>query len=145
MRKQEVKLTSEQAQILAPYEKYFGMVHRASYCIYPGEQALQTMRDVWEQATGQKRQWHGGCPECIMNLVRDLGTLYYAATGRKPEDSIPSKVVKVGGNVESPAANVEIPAANVESKPAPVAEKKPAAPKKKKPAPKKKKASNAKK
>ena len=127
----QVQLTQEQAQRLAQYEKYFGMVHRASYCTYPGEQALQAMRDTWEEVTGQKRQWHGGCPECIMNLVRDLGTLYYAATGRKPEDTAPSKVVKVG--TPSPAA----------ASPAPV--EKPKAPQPKKPAPKKKKASNAKK
>lgn len=135
MSKQEVKLTSEQAQILAPYEKYFGMVHRASYCTYPGEQALQVMRDTWEEVTGQKRQWHGGCPECIMSLVRDLGTLYYAATGRKPEDTAPSKVVKVSESKPAEAA----PAA-VEAKEAP---KPKAAPAKKKSAPKK--ASNAKK
>ena len=127
----QVQLTQEQAQRLAQYEKYFGMVHRASYCTYPGEQALQAMRDTWEEVTGQKRQWHGGCPECIMNLVRDLGTLYYAATGRKPEDTAPSKVVKVG--TPSPAAPVEKPKAPQEKKPSP---------KKKSPA---KKASKAKK
>lgn len=121
-------MTTQQAESLAPYEKYFGMVLRASYCTYPGEQALQKMRDVWAEITGSHYPFRAGCPECIMNLVRDLGVLYYAATGRKPEDSAPSRNVKVGAS--SPAVPAPKPA---EANQAP---KKANSPAKKKPAPK---------
>ena len=127
------QLTPEQVALLAPYEKHFGTAIRAGYCNYPGEQAIQTMRDVWAELTGTRYPYSAGCGFCLMNLVRDMGNLYYAASGRKPEDTAPSRTIVLNKPAEAaPAA--------VEAKEAP---KPKAAPAKKKSAPKK--ASNAKK
>lgn len=78
------KLTKEQAERLTPYEKHFGTAIRSGYCSYPGEAAIENMRNVWAELTGQTYPMRAGCSVCIFNLVRDLGVLWYAAAGKDP-------------------------------------------------------------
>lgn len=86
------QLSAEQIAQLAPFEQYFGPAIRSGYSSYPGEANLQTMRNVWADLTGQPYPYHPGCSTCIFNIVKDMGLLYYAATGKDPYD-VKKKVI----------------------------------------------------
>ena len=72
------KLTPAQMEALAPYERHFTKATEAAWCPYPGQQGIDLMLRTWEELTGHKYGYKPGCPNCLLNLVRDLGTIYIA-------------------------------------------------------------------
>lgn len=112
-------LTPEQVAALAPYEERMATAIRAGYATYPGVQALDLMRNIWAAHTGNTYPYSPSCSTCIMNLLRDIGALYFEATGKDPRELVPSKTVKVAANVVSKPANVDSKPANVVSRPKP--------------------------
>lgn len=72
------KMSAIQLRKLETYERHFDTVMRAGYCSYPGQEAIDRMRDVWKELTGKDYPFRAGCSTCIFNLVQDLGTLYRA-------------------------------------------------------------------
>lgn len=92
--KKEVKLNDAQLEALAPYEKYFGTAIRSGYAQHPGTAAIETMRTVWAELTGQRYPMNLGCTRCLMNLLKDIGTLYFAAKGIDPYTAA-QRIVKV--------------------------------------------------
>ena len=77
----EQKLTAEQVLELQPYERHFTQATRAAWCSYPGQAGIAKMLDIWESLTGGKYPYQPGCSNCLLNLVRDLGTIYFAQKG----------------------------------------------------------------
>ena len=77
----EQKLTAEQVLELQPYERHFTQATRAAWCSYPGQAGIAKMLDIWESLTGSKYPYQPGCSNCLLNLVRDLGTIYFAQKG----------------------------------------------------------------
>lgn len=88
-------LTPEQIAALAPYEEKMATAIRAGYATYPGVQALDLMRQIWAAHTGNTYPYSPSCSTCIMNLLRDIGALYFEATGKDPRELAPSKTVKI--------------------------------------------------
>ena len=74
----EKQLTAEQIKALQPYERYFKQATEAAWCSYPGQAAIDKMRDIWLDLTGTKYPYQPGCSNCLLNLVRDLGHIYLA-------------------------------------------------------------------
>lgn len=74
----ENKLTAAQLEALAPYERHFTKATEAAWCPYPGQQGIDLMLRTWEELTGHRYGYKPGCPNCLLNLVRDLGTIYFA-------------------------------------------------------------------
>lgn len=68
---------NEQMKALQPYEKHFDTAIRAAWTLYPGLEALQTMHKLYNEVTGQTFKLNASCGTCVLNLVRDCGTLYY--------------------------------------------------------------------
>lgn len=125
-------LTPEQVAALAPYEDKMATAIRAGYATYPGVQALDLMRQIWAAHTGNTYPYSPSCSTCIMNLLRDIGTLYFEATGKDPRELVPSKTVKVAvAPSPRPAkASDEAPGESAEASAAPKPVKTPAKPKK---------------
>ena len=71
--------TRAQVEALAQYEPIFGHAVRAAWCEYPGLEGLERMQAAWKETTGRDYPYRPGCSTCMMNLVRDCGTLYFAA------------------------------------------------------------------
>ena len=71
--------TRAQVEALAQYEPIFGHAVRAAWCEYPGLEGIERMRSAWKELTGKDYPYRPGCSTCMMNLVRDCGTLYFAA------------------------------------------------------------------
>ena len=114
-------LTPDQVASLAPYEEKMATAIRAGYATYPGVQALDLMRNIWAAHTGNTYPYSPSCSTCIMNLLRDIGALYFEATGKDPRELVPSKTVKI---------SAEAPSKPAETSAAPKPSKTPAKPKK---------------
>lgn len=71
------KLTPAQMEALAPYERHFTKATEAAWCPYPGQAGIDLMLRTWEELTGHRYGYKPGCPNCLLNLVRDLGTIYF--------------------------------------------------------------------
>ena len=74
----EPKLNAIQLRKLENYERFFDTAIRSGYSSYPGQEAIDRMRDVWKELTGKDYAFRAGCSTCIFNLVHDIGTLYRA-------------------------------------------------------------------
>ena len=72
-------LTPEQLERLSGYERYFDQATAAAWCSYPGQAAIAVMLDTWKELTGSPYPYKAGCPNCLLNLVRDLGHVYNTA------------------------------------------------------------------
>lgn len=72
-------LTKEQIEALAPYEVMFRTAVNASWCSYPGQAGIDKMLSIWNSITGSPYPYKRGCGNCLLNLVRDMGNLYFAA------------------------------------------------------------------
>ena len=96
----EKKLTAAQVHLLEPLERNFKQATEASWCSYPGQAAIANMLQVWTDLTGQAYAYKPGCPNCLVNLVRDLGTIYFA---QKDEALAAERPAKVGETAQKPA------------------------------------------
>lgn len=98
----EAKLTQEQLEALAPYERNFEQAVKAAWCSYPGQAGIDTMLDIWRSLTGIGYPYQPGCPNCLLNLVRDIGTIYFA---QKPaqEDGNTAEGKTTRPNAKKPA------------------------------------------
>ena len=111
------KLTPAQLEALRPLERNFRQATDAAWCSYPGKDNIDMMLGIWKELTGQNYPYQPGCGNCLLNLVRDFGHLYFA---QKPAE-IPAEPA------ETPVEETKAPQT---PKPSP-AKKKPAKSKKK--------------
>ena len=70
--------TPEQMEVLEPMERFFRQAVQASWCSYPGQSNIDIMLMYWHELTGQPYPYKPGCPNCLLNLVRDTATVYFA-------------------------------------------------------------------
>ena len=96
----EVKLTAAQVHELEPFERHFRQAIEAAWCSYPGQAGINKMLDIWLAIAGSQYPYKPGCPNCLLNLVRDLGTLYFAQ-----KDSVLAEetAAKVAETAQKPA------------------------------------------
>lgn len=73
-----MRLTQEQFDAIAPYEKHFETTIRSKWARHPGDSALDLMNTIYVQVTGVKQKLNKGCSHCIMQLLEDLGRIYFA-------------------------------------------------------------------
>lgn len=95
-----MELSKEQLDALAPYESYMMTAVKSNWSRYPGRVALQEMHRILEEVTGRTRPLNVNCQSCVLNLLRDCGTIYFKAKESKPvelvdEDTAPVAKVEV--------------------------------------------------
>ena len=110
------RLTPAQLDALRPLERNFRQAVEAAWCSYPGKDNIDMMLGIWKELTGHNYPYTPGCGNCLLNLVRDFGHLYFASKADEP-----------AAPAETPAEEAKAPEA---PKPTP-AKKKTAKPKKK--------------
>lgn len=71
-------LTEEEFKALEPYEKNMGTAVRASWASNPGSSALDLMQTVYGRVSGTAKKINKGCGTCILNLLKDVGRIYFA-------------------------------------------------------------------
>jgi len=79
------KLTLAQLNSLKPYADYFRTAIRSGYASYPGEPAIKKMQAIWQELTGQTYPMSPSCSFCIMNLLTDMGNMYFAQRPKEKE------------------------------------------------------------
>lgn len=91
------ELNEEEVARLAPYEKQMKTAVEARWVSHIPQSGIDVFLGVWKSLTGSERVYRPGCGTCILNLVSDLGVLYFQAK-EKAQDG--EKSAQVG---ESPA------------------------------------------
>ena len=114
----EPKLNAIQLRKLETYERFFDTAIRSGYSSYPGQEAIDRMRDVWKELTGKDYAFRAGCSTCIFHLVHDIGALYRAqrpigSQDTKEAEKAAKEAAKAAGQgniqaeCESPAEGAE--------------------------------------
>ena len=83
------QLTPDQLDQLKPFEQNMAQAAVIGSLRYPGASALEMLRKTWADLTGTTYPFREGCAECIVNLLRDLGLVYFAQLGVEPGSVLP--------------------------------------------------------
>lgn len=90
-----MELSKEQLDALAPYESFMRTAVKSNWSRYPGRDALQEMHRILEEVTGRTRPLNVNCQSCVLNLLRDCGTIYFKAKESKPVELVDEETASV--------------------------------------------------
>ena len=97
------KFTEKQMAFLATQERDMRTAVESNWSRYPGQANIEQMRKIWEDLTGQTREIRLSCSSCILNLVRDMGILYFAQK-KEQEADLAAAAAKAAKAAEEAAA-----------------------------------------
>lgn len=97
------KFTEKQMAFLATQERDMRTAVESNWSRYPGQANIEQMRKIWEELTGQTREIRLSCSTCILNLVRDMGILYFAQK-KEQEADLAAAAAKAARAAEEAAA-----------------------------------------
>lgn len=72
-----MKFTYEQFKTLAEFETPFRTAVNSNWARRPSTSGLQLIHTIFTSVTGDTRRLNTGCQNCILNLLRDCGRLYF--------------------------------------------------------------------
>ena len=102
------KFTEKQMAFLATQERDMRTAVESNWSRYPGQANIEQMRKILEELTGQTREIRLSCSSCILNLVRDMGILYFAQK-KEQEADLAAAAAKAAEEAASAAAAGEAP------------------------------------
>lgn len=73
-----MRLTETEFKSLEPYQEHFKTAIKAQWARHPGTSALDLMQTILSRVTGVKQNINMGCSHCVMRLLKELGTIYFA-------------------------------------------------------------------
>ena len=73
-----MRLTKEQFDALAPYEKHFDSAVNHRWTRFPGGAALDLIHDTLKQVTGLNLPRNKCCSHCILELMTEMGKIFLA-------------------------------------------------------------------
>ena len=73
-----MKLTKQQYDALAPYEKHFDSAVNHRWTRFPGGAALDMIHDILFQVTGLNLPVNKCCSHCILELMTEMGRIFLA-------------------------------------------------------------------
>ena len=73
-----MRLTKEQFDALAPYEKHFDSAVNHRWTRFPGGAALDLIHDILYQVTGLNLPLNKCCSHCILELMTEMGKIFLA-------------------------------------------------------------------
>ena len=73
-----MRLTKEQFNALAPYEKHFDSAVNHRWTRFPGGAALDLIHDTLKQVTGLNLPLNKCCSHCILELMTEMGRIFLA-------------------------------------------------------------------
>ena len=71
-----MRLTKEQFDALAPYEKHFDSAVNHRWTRFPGGAALDLIHDTLKQVTGLNLPLNKCCSHCILELMTEMGKIF---------------------------------------------------------------------
>jgi hypothetical protein len=103
-----MRLSDEQLATLQTWQANYDTVLRAKWAMNPGTAALETMVGIWNAVTGQSRRLNPGCSNCIYNLLKDVGQLYYAEVQARIDAQNDRKAVELSEAQAKPVKKVTV-------------------------------------
>ena len=73
-----MKLTKQQYDALAPYEKHFDSAVNHRWTRFPGGAPLDMIHDILLQVTGLNLPVNKCCSHCILELMTEMGRIFLA-------------------------------------------------------------------
>lgn len=73
-----MRLTKEQFDALALYEKHFDSAVNHRWTRFPGGAALDLIHDTLKQVTGLNLPLNKCCSHCILELMTEMGKIFLA-------------------------------------------------------------------
>ena len=101
------ELNAEEIAQLAPYEKQMRTATEARWVSHIPQSGIDTFLAVWKSLTEQDRIFRQGCGTCILNLVYDLGVLYFKAKKKDEEKAAALKAEQERKAAEEAAAKAQ--------------------------------------
>lgn len=98
-----MRLTNEQFDALAPYEKHFDSAVNHRWTRFPGGAALDLIHDTLKQVTGLNLPLNKCCSHCILELMTEMGKIFLADR----EERNKTLVSKIETDVEVVKAEVK--------------------------------------
>lgn len=98
-----MKLTKEQFDALAPYEKHFDSAVNHRWTRFPGGAALDMIHDILHQVTGLNLPLNKCCSHCILELMTEMGKIFLA-----DRDEIKMAEVAVKESLTTDPVKVEV-------------------------------------
>lgn len=83
-----MQMTDEQFAALAPYEQNFETALKVNYSRYPGMAAIDMMFRIYRDLTKSRININRSCSVCVLNLVKNVGKLYFAEKERREQLAI---------------------------------------------------------
>lgn len=81
-----MQMTDEQFAALSAYEHNYETALKANYSRYPGLTAIDTMFRIYRELTGSRIFLNRTCSVCVLNLVKNVGKLYFAEKERREQE-----------------------------------------------------------
>lgn len=98
-----MRLTKEQFDALAPYEKHFDSAVNHRWTRFPGGAALDLIHNTLKQVTGLNLPLNKCCSHCILELMTEMGKIFLADR----EERNKTLVSKIETDVEVVKAEVK--------------------------------------
>lgn len=98
-----MKLTQKQMAYLSKFESNMQTAVRSNWTSPLSASDLQGVADIFNEVTGQNRRANANCASCILELLTDVGRIYFAQKEAAQADNKPkvgkssAKVAKVAG------------------------------------------------
>lgn len=86
-----MRLTEEEYMALEPFEKHMETALRAGWSRNPGVSALDTMQRIYNRVSKSALKINKGCGVCILNLLKDVGRIYFADKKEKEPERLPAE------------------------------------------------------
>lgn len=94
-------MTDEQFNILAQYEPNYESALKANYTRYPGREAVDLMFRTYREITGSRININRACSVCLLNLVKNVGRLYFKEKERREEEARKAEELKKQAEVKT--------------------------------------------
>ena len=114
-------MTDEQFNALATYEDNFRTAINTRWARHPGRTALATINSIYSAAAGvPPRRVNFLCQQCVLDLLRSAGKLYFAEkdrreamaqTERQARDAEAAEKLRAAQEAEKPATAAKKPRA----------------------------------
>ena len=103
-------MTDEQFNALATYEDNFRTAINSRWARHPGRTALATINSIYSSAAGvPPRRVNFLCQQCVLDLLRSAGKLYFAEKDRREAEA--AEKLRAAQEAEKPATAAKKPRA----------------------------------
>ena len=73
----DIRLTKEQMEALAPYEEHLRTAYKSGWARNITTGKFRSMKALYDNITGKNNNVNGNCGFCVLDMLRNLGQVYF--------------------------------------------------------------------